>query len=117
MMNETLTLILAGAAGVVLGAVFFAGLWWTVRRGVASPQPALWFLGSALVRTAVALAGFYFIADGRWQRLLVCLLGFLVARMLVMRLVPGAARAHPATRENDPLQTVSGTSPYHPKKL
>ena len=42
-MNEPLTLVLALAAGGVLGAIFFGGLWWTVRKGVSSPQPALWF--------------------------------------------------------------------------
>jgi len=36
-------LILALAAGLVLGAIFFGGLWWTVRKGVSSKYPALWF--------------------------------------------------------------------------
>ena len=60
-MNETLTLVLALVAGVVLGAMFFGGLWWTVRKGVSSKQPALWFLGSLLLRMGIALAGFYFV--------------------------------------------------------
>ena len=40
-MNEVLLLALALSAGVLLGAVFFGGLWWTVRKGVSSEQPAL----------------------------------------------------------------------------
>ncbi len=75
-MNETLNLALAGLAGVALGLAFFGGLWWTVRRGLASTQPALWFLGSLLVRTAVAAGGFYLVGGGQWTRLLACLLGF-----------------------------------------
>ena len=47
-MNETLSLVLALVAGVLLGAIFFGGLWWTVRKGVSSKQPALWFFGSLL---------------------------------------------------------------------
>ncbi|MFS8067674.1 MAG: ATP synthase subunit I [Byssovorax sp.] len=82
-MNEPLTLVLAWAAGMALGAMFFGGLWWTVRKGVSSPRPALWFLGSMLARTAVALAGFYFVAGGRWERIFLCLLGFLMARFAV----------------------------------
>jgi len=85
-MNETLMLVVAGAVGLVLGAVFFGGLWWTVRKGVPSPRPALWFVGSMLLRTGIVLAGFYFVGGGQWQRLLVCLLGFVIARFLVMRL-------------------------------
>jgi F1F0 ATPase subunit 2 len=85
-MNETLSLLLILVTGVLLGAIFFGGLWWTVRKGLSSRQPALWFLGSLLLRTSVALAGFYFIARGHWERLLVCLFGFIIARLIVMRL-------------------------------
>ena len=53
-MNETLTLLLAWVAGGVLGTIFFGGLWWTVRNGVSSKQPALWFLGSLLLRMSIA---------------------------------------------------------------
>ncbi len=82
-MNEALTLIPALAAGGLLGAIFFGGLWWTIRKGMSSPQPALWFLGSLLLRMTIALAGFYFVAGGEWQRLLLCLLGFVLARLVV----------------------------------
>ena len=85
-MNETIVLAAALAAGVLLGAIFFGGLWWTVRKGVTAKNPALWFLGSSLLRIIVVLAGFYFIARGDWKKLLLCLLGFLIARTVVMRL-------------------------------
>jgi F1F0 ATPase subunit 2 len=85
-MNETLMLVVAGVAGLVLGAIFFGGLWWTVRKGVSTPRPALWFFGSMLLRMGLVLAGFYFVGGGQWQRLLVCLLGFVIARFLVTRL-------------------------------
>ena len=84
-MNEPLMLVVAGAVGLVLGAVFFGGLWWTVRKGVSSPRPALWFVGSMLLRTGIVLAGLYFVGGGQWQRLLGCLLGVVIARSLVMR--------------------------------
>ncbi len=82
-MNETLALVLAWVAGAAIGAIFFAGLWWTVHRGVSSRRPALWFFGSTLVRMSIALAGFYFVSGGRWERLLPCLLGFFMARLAV----------------------------------
>ena len=64
-MTETLSLMLALVTGISLGAIFFGGLWWTVQKGVSSNQPALWFLGSLLLRTWLALAGFYFVARGQ----------------------------------------------------
>jgi F1F0 ATPase subunit 2 len=93
-MNDTLTLALAGLAGGALGAIFFGGLWWTVRRGVVSTQPALWFFGSLLLRTSVALGGFYVVGGGQWERLLMCLLGFVAARVILTWLSRSVV-AHP----------------------
>jgi len=84
-MNETLTLILAAGAGILLGVLFFGGLWWTVRRGLASHRPVLWFFGSLLLRTSLALAGFFLVAGNQWQRLLACLGGFVLARVVLTR--------------------------------
>jgi F1F0 ATPase subunit 2 len=86
-MNETLTLVLALVTGVLLGAIFFGGLWWTVQKGISSKQPALWFFGSLLLRTSFALAGFYFVSGGHLERLLLCLFGFVIARFIVTRLI------------------------------
>jgi len=96
-MTETWSLMLALVTGISLGAMFFGGLWWTVQKGVSSKQPALWFLGSLLLRTSLVLAGFYFVARGRWERLLVCLLGFVAARLIAVRLIqPAEKPAYPA---------------------
>ncbi len=82
-MNDSFPFVLAGLAGLLLGAIFFGGLWWTVRKGLTAKQPALWFLGSTLLRMGIALAGFYFVGRSDWQRLLACLAGFVVARFVV----------------------------------
>ena len=82
-MNDSLWLVLAGLAGFFLGAIFFGGLWWTVRKGLTSKQPAIWFLGSTLLRMSIALAGFYLVGRGDWKRLLACLAGFVLARFVV----------------------------------
>jgi len=86
-MHDTLTLVPAGLAGMALGGLFFAGLWWTVRLGVTSRRPGLWFIASLLLRMNVVLAGLWLIGHGNWRRLLVCLLGFGLARVIVMILV------------------------------
>jgi F1F0 ATPase subunit 2 len=85
-MNNYLFLVFALVAGILLGAIFFGGLWWTVRKGVFSKSPALWFLGSMLLRVGIVLAGFYFVGRGDWERLATCLLGFIIGRFIVLRL-------------------------------
>jgi F1F0 ATPase subunit 2 len=81
-MNEFLFVAPVLAAGLLLGAFFFSGLWWTVIRGVSSQRPALWFFGSMLLRMTVTLAGFCFVGREDWQRWLLCLLGFVLARLV-----------------------------------
>ena len=82
-MGDLTGLVFAFLAGLALGAIFFAGLWWTVRKGLVSARPARWFLISFLLRTGIVLTGFYFVLRGGWQRLVACLLGFVIARLVV----------------------------------
>ena len=73
----------AVAAGFVLGLMFYGGLWWTVRHAADFRRPVLTVLGSALLRMAAVLGGLYFVAQGQWSRVLLCLLGLLIARLAV----------------------------------
>ena len=79
-MNDPVSLGFALVAGVLLGVLFFGGLWWTVREGLSSKRVAMWFLGSLLLRMGVTMAGFYVVSGGHWDRLLLCFLGFIMAR-------------------------------------
>jgi F1F0 ATPase subunit 2 len=85
-MSETSSIVLSLFVGTSLGIVFFGGLWWTVRRGLSSESPALLFVGSLFLRTMITLAGFYFVSRGDWLRLMACLFGFVLARILTSRL-------------------------------
>jgi F1F0 ATPase subunit 2 len=104
-MSETLAhvsaLVLPLLAGVLLGMFFFGGLWWTIRRGGSSPQ----FFFSLLLRTGIALAGFYFVARGDWRRMLACLVGFMLARILVTWLTRTPIAQAPIAQETT-AQTV-----------
>ena len=85
-MRDVISLVAVTAEGGVLGTFFFGGLWWTVQKSLTSNNPVWWFFGSTLLRTGFAMAGFYFTSRGDWQKLLVCLLGFVIARIIVTRL-------------------------------
>ena len=85
-MMQLLILGMAWLAGAALGTFFFGGLWWTVRALIGSARGALYMLGSLLLRMGVAGLGFYLVAGGQWQRMLACLLGFLMARTAVLHL-------------------------------
>ena len=91
-MNETLGLTLALLSGVLLGGIFFGGLWLTVQKGLTSKRPALLFFGSLLLRTGVVLAGLYFIGRGNWVRMMICIFGLMMARVVVIRLTRPAKK-------------------------
>jgi F1F0 ATPase subunit 2 len=84
-MKESSILTLALLAGLLLGTIFYGGLWWTVRSTVSSRSAGAWLIGSFLLRAIIALGGFYFVSRGDWRSLLACFLGFLVARIVVTR--------------------------------
>lgn len=74
------------AAGLVLGAAFFGGLWWTVNRALTATVPSIWFGLSALVRMAVSVSALCYIARWGLPSLLTCLCGLLIARGAVKHL-------------------------------
>ncbi|MDD5456378.1 MAG: ATP synthase subunit I [Candidatus Margulisbacteria bacterium] len=89
MTNDIIMLVISIIFGLLLGIFFYGGLWWTVRKMLNSKQSALWFLGGRLLRTGIVLTGFYYVSQGHWQRFLACMLGFILARLLVTRLTGG----------------------------
>lgn len=92
-MNDTLLLAMAGGVGLLLGLVFYGGLWLTVDRSVSSETPALWFAVSLVLRMAIVIFGFWLVSDGDWRRLLLCLLGLMAARPIVSRLTAAYERS------------------------
>lgn len=82
-MSEAFGYLLALAAGLALGVLFFGGLWITVNKGMKSARPALWFFGSLILRSAVTIGGFFLVCRDDWARWIICLIGFTVARFAV----------------------------------
>ena len=80
--NAPLIVELLGAAclGIVLGCIYYGGLWFTVCRIGHWRQPALGMLASLLIRLAVVAIGLYLLADDDWRRYAAALPGLLLAR-------------------------------------
>lgn len=85
-MDDLMLMGFALLVGMLLGALFFGGLWWTVKMGISKSQPALWFSTSLLLRVGITLAGIYVVAGSDFKRLLACLIGFIFARIIVTKM-------------------------------
>lgn len=88
-----MNLLVALAAGLLLGVFFYAGLWFTIRALTRIRYPLLLTLSSFWVRTAVTLAGFLLAARGAWFNAAVCLAGFVLGRIVVTVLLPASVPA------------------------
>lgn len=80
-------------AGFVLGLLFFGSLWLSTSRILHSQHPVTWIFGGFVLRMALLLSALYWLTDARWEKLLVCLGGFIFARLLVVRF---SAQGNPA---------------------
>ena len=75
----------AFVAGAALGCFFFGSFWITVRQLPTTGWPIRLIIGSYFGRMAIAFLGFYLIMQGDWQRAVAGLLGFLIARFVIVR--------------------------------
>ncbi|MDF1578252.1 MAG: ATP synthase subunit I [Desulfobulbales bacterium] len=72
--------------GILAGAGYFGGLWWTVRRLPSCGNPGRMLFGSFLGR-ALIMVGVLFLAAGRQPLIyLGAALGFMAARLVMTRL-------------------------------
>ncbi|WP_082122555.1 ATP synthase subunit I [Arsukibacterium sp. MJ3] len=95
--------------GTGLGLIFFAGLWWTVKKIQTSSQPAGWLIVSFALRIAVVVYGVYWVSNGQWQRALACTLGILFARFIVLRLTH-VSRSQVSSYHNSADNAVNANS-------
>ena len=83
-MINWLTLPFSLFFGFCLGLGYFSFLWLTVERLPRTKHPVLLMVGSGLARLGVALLGLYVLIWDYWPNLMVALLGFLLARTVLI---------------------------------
>lgn len=84
MIESIFSMLIALIAGIILGVFYFGSLWITVRQLPTTAYPARLFIGSFIGRIVVTMFGFYLIMDGQWQRILIGLGGFILARIILI---------------------------------
>ncbi len=87
--------------GIALGIVFFGGLLMTVRKAMSTSRPAIWFIASLLIRSALVIGGLYWATGQQWQRLLVSLSGFILSRFLVLYVTKKLDEKNEPPKEGD----------------
>ncbi len=84
-MKDVLVLLASLAAGLILGIIYFRGLWQTVVRLPDFRRPVWSVTWSFVARVGIVMTGFFFIMQGHLERLAVAMAGFLLARQILVR--------------------------------
>jgi len=84
-MTDWLDVLSTLPIGIAAGTFYFGGLWWTVKKLPGAHRPEFLSLASFLLRAVVILTVFYAATQGKWDRLIFCLVGFSLARLVLLR--------------------------------
>jgi F1F0 ATPase subunit 2 len=83
--NKLIDYVVSFLVGGVTGLFYYAGLWWTVKSLPRSRRPVFLSLGSFYMRIGIALYVFYFVMHNDWRRLVVCLAGFMMVKIIITK--------------------------------
>jgi len=82
--EQSVPILLAGAAGLGLGLIYFGGLWLTIRQLPHTRSPLAMLLVSLILRSVILMLGFYLVMGTHWERAIACLVGVMLVRMSLM---------------------------------
>jgi F1F0 ATPase subunit 2 len=83
-MNELVAALVGFFVGLFLGGFYFGGLLWTVNKGLRGKRKVLLFISSYVVRMVCVGVGFYMVGGSSWLNFVTSLVGFLIARSIVI---------------------------------
>jgi F1F0 ATPase subunit 2 len=78
-------LILCFIVGAAIGAIYFAGLWETVRKLSDTKTPVRRVVLSYALRMILLISGFYLVMQGEWERLVAAMIGLILVREVMVR--------------------------------
>lgn len=85
-MNINIYTLISLFIGLILGLLYFAGLWLTVKNMQKSRSPVALTLVSFFLRTAAVLLVLIFVArQGNYINIITLLAGFIIGRLILSR--------------------------------
>jgi F1F0 ATPase subunit 2 len=82
-----LLIVISLITGIILGIIYFGGLWITVRYMVNREHPYFLIFISFGIRLTIIMAGLYIILVHGWVYLVISLVGFILTRILIVYVV------------------------------
>ena len=73
--------------GVILGVIFFGGLYWTVQKLTKVKHPSVLMTCSLLFRMAVLLSVLFYVSKSGYKGILYALLGMFLVRVIMTLII------------------------------
>lgn len=77
-------MIISFLVGILLGIIFFGGLYWSVRKLTTVKYPGLLMAVSVIGRMVILLAGIYLVAGSDFRRMIAVLLGVVAVKFFMI---------------------------------
>ncbi len=77
-------MIIAFIVGILVGSLFFGGLYLTVKKLTSLKYPALFMILSLIVRLVILAGGIYLIMDGGIKNVLSAMAGIILVRFVMI---------------------------------
>jgi len=77
-------MLIAFIVGVLIGILFFGGLYLTVKKLMTIKYPALFMMLSLIVRLVILAGGLYLIMDGGMKNILSAMAGIILVRLVMI---------------------------------
>ncbi|MCW9705850.1 ATP synthase subunit I [Fodinibius salsisoli] len=83
-MDTSYYILISLIAGLLLGTIYFMGLWYTVKKITGKGRPYLLVFCSFVIRISLVLFGFYLLVLLHWSYLILAFLTFLLTRQMII---------------------------------
>jgi F1F0 ATPase subunit 2 len=81
----TITIVIGALSGLMLGVLFYGGLWLTIKAAKKKRQPLPLFAASFIVRSMVTISGLFLLARSGPASMLAAVAAMLLIRTLLVR--------------------------------
>lgn len=80
-------MIFSFIGGIILGLIFFGGLYYTTQKLSSVKRPALVVITSILLRMIILIGGLYYLFSGDIIRLLIAIIGVFISKYIIIHYV------------------------------
>lgn len=77
-------MVISFLIGLLLGGLYFGGLYLTTQRFNNAKSPALFMILSFVLRMGVLITGFYYLSKSGYKNILIGLLAVMLVRFLML---------------------------------